>query len=52
MVVGSGVFVDDVKEWRKKDTIDQTFENFKVFFSKAHREWRDTLRVTAGHHFP
>ena len=51
-VAASGVFADDVKEWRKKPTADQTLPNFKTFFSKAHREWRDTLRVTAGHHFP
>ena len=51
-VSASGVFIDDVKDWRKQAAIDKTYAKFKPFFSKAHREWRKTLRATAGGHFP
>ena len=51
-VSASGVFIDDIKDWRKLPASDQTYAKFNSFFSKAHREWRKTLRATAGGHFP
>ena len=51
-IAASGVFNDDVKEWRKKPDGDQTWDNFKKFFSKAHSEWKAELKITAGQHFP
>ena len=48
----TGVFNDDLKEWNQFPLLDRTWTKFRVHFSKAHREWRANLRLTAGQHFP
>ena len=48
----AGVFNDDLKEWNRFPLLDRTWPKFRVHFSKAHREWRLNLRLTAGQHFP
>ena len=51
-IAKTGVFNDDLKEWDRFPLLDRTWPNFRVHFSKAHREWRANLRLTAGQHFP
>ena len=51
-LVKTGVFNDDLKEWNHLPLLDRTWPKFRVHFSKAHREWRANLRLTAGQHFP
>ena len=34
MVENSGIYYDGVKEWRRKDTAEKTWEAFKTFFSR------------------
>ena len=48
----TGMFNNDLKEWNRFPLLDRTWPKFRVHFSKAHREWRANLRLTAGHHFP
>ena len=49
----SGVFLDDIKKWNELTATDRdTYIKLKIFFSKAHRSWRKSLRPTAGAHFP
>ena len=43
---------DDLKEWNRFPLLDCTWLKFRVHFAKAHREWRENLRLTAGQHFP
>ena len=37
LVENSGIYYDGVKEWRRKDTADKTWEAFKTFFAKEFR---------------
>ena len=48
----TGVLNDDLKEWNCFPLLDRTWPKFRVHFSKAHREWRANLYLTAGQHFP
>ena len=49
----SGVFLEDIKKWNELAVTDRdTYIKLKIFFSKAHRSWRKSLRPTAGAHFP
>ena len=51
-VAKTGVFHDDVKDWNRTPSLDQTWPNFQVHFAKAHREWKANLKLTTGTHFP
>ena len=33
-VENAGIYYDGVKEWRQKDTVDKTWEDFKTFFTR------------------
>ena len=39
-VENAGIYHDGVKEWRQKDTADNTWEAFKTFFAREFREIR------------
>ena len=40
MVEKAGIYYDGIKEWRRKDTADKTWESFKTFFAREFREIR------------
>ena len=40
MVENAGIYYDGVKEWRRKDTAEKTWEYFRTFFAKEFREIR------------
>lgn len=42
----TGVFADDCKEWRMKEPGEKTWDDFKIFFTKAHQDLQDS-QVTA-----
>ena len=43
----AGIYYDSVKEWRRKDTADKTWEAFKAFFAREFREIRIHPRKSA-----
>ena len=47
-LVKTGVFNNDLKEWNRKPLLSRDWTTFRVHFSKAHREWKANLRLTAG----
>ena len=48
MVENAGIYYDDIKEWRQKDTVDRTWEAFKTFFARYFREIRVQPRTSAS----
>ena len=48
MVENAGIYYDGVKEWRRKDTADKTWEAFKKFFAREFREIRIQPRTSAS----
>ena len=46
------VFHDDLKKWNRKQLLIRDWNTFRVHFVKAHREWKENLRLNAGQHFP
>ena len=46
------MFHDDLKEWNRKPPLSCDWNTFRVHFSRAHCEWKENLRLTAGQHFP
>ena len=44
-------FNDNLKEWNLKPLISRDWTTFRVYFAKAHREWKANLRLTAGQYF-
>ena len=47
-VENAGIYYDGVKEWRRKDTADKTWEAFKTFFAREFREIRVQPRILAS----
>ena len=43
----TGVFNDNLKDWNRLPLLDRNWSKFRVYFAKAHREWRANLRLTA-----
>lgn len=50
-VTASGVFLDEIKDWKKTPFVDRTYTNFRPFMNKAHHSWRRHLTVTVGVHY-
>ena len=48
IVENAGIYYDGVKEWRRKDTADKTWEAFKTFFAREFREIRVQPRTSAS----
>ena len=46
MVENAGIYYDGVKEWRQKDTVDKTWEDFKTFFAREFRDIRVQPRTS------
>ena len=46
MVENAGIYYDGVKEWRRKDTAEKTWEAFKKFFAREFREIRFQPRTS------
>ena len=46
-VENSDIYYDGVKEWRRKDTADKTWDAFKTFFAREFREIRVLPRTSA-----
>ena len=48
------MFGDDCKEWRKRanEFLDCDWSAFKLFFTKAHREWRESSLTSVGNMYP
>ena len=40
LVFQSGLFLGDLKTWRRKDPADKTWTNINIFFANSHQEWR------------
>ena len=51
-VAKTGVFQDDIKNWNPKAADDKAWKAFKMFFAKAHQDWKANLCLTSGKHFP
>ena len=51
MVENAGIYYDGVKEWRRKDTADKTWEAFKTFFAREFREIRVQPRTSASERY-
>lgn len=51
LIFATGIFADDCKEWKRLTPVEKTWMHFKVFFARAHQEWRETHATTAGAHF-
>ena len=47
----TGVFNDDMKKWNINALLSHDWTTFRVYFAKAHREWKAKLRLTAGQDF-
>ena len=47
-VDNAGIYYDGVKEWRRKDTANKTWEYFKTFFAREFREIRFQPRTSAS----
>ena len=47
IVENAGIYYYGVKEWRRKDTADKTWEAFKTFFAREFREIRIQPRTSA-----
>ena len=47
IVENAGIYYDGVKEWRQKDTADNTWEAFKTFVAREFREIRVQPRTSA-----
>ena len=48
MVDNAGIYYDGVKEWRQKDTAEESWEAFKMFFAREFREIRVQPRTSAA----
>jgi hypothetical protein len=48
VIFSTGMFHDDCKIWNRKADADKTWTTFKIFFARAHREFRDTKTTTTG----
>ena len=48
IVENARIYYDRVKEWRRKDTADKTWEAFKTFFAREFREIRVQPRTSAS----
>ena len=48
MVENAGIYYNGVKEWRQKDTADNTREAFKTFFAREFRDIRVQQRTSAS----
>ena len=44
----TGVFIDNLKFLNRKPANNQMWQEFKIFFAKAHREWKSNLLLTTG----
>jgi len=44
----TGLFLDDCRRWKRRDAAEKTWQSFKIFFSDAHKEWRESLATTSG----
>ena len=51
IVENAGIYYDGVKEWRRKDTVDKTWEAFKTFFAREFREISIQPRTSASEGF-
>ena len=43
---------DDAKEWNRKPSPMKTWPNFKLHFSRAHHELRESMETTKSADFP
>ena len=51
LIINTGLFVDDCKEWKRLHARDKTWLAFKVKFAEAHQDWRESQATSAGAHF-
>ena len=48
IVENARIYYDGIKEWRQKDTADNTWESFKTFFAREFRDIRIQPRTSAS----
>ena len=48
LVFSTGMFNNDLRNWRRKPEADQTWSNFKTFMTARYTEWREENPNTAG----
>ena len=51
VVENSRIYYNGVKEWRRKDTADKTWEDFRTFFAREFREIRFQPRTSASEEY-
>ena len=51
LVFQTGIYADDCKVWKRKPAADKTWTAFKVFFSTANQEYRESQETTTGKAF-
>ena len=52
LIFQTGIYADDCKLWRKKSEADQTWPDFKKFFTAASQDLRQSKTITesTGYH--
>lgn len=51
-IESTGLFEPEIKEWKAKTAEEKTWANFKKFFMKTHRYWRNSTTRTTGKMYP
>ena len=51
LVFKTGMFSNDLRDWRRKTAADKTWTNFKPFMTERYAEWRQEHVTTAGHKY-
>ena len=51
LIINTGLFADDCKEWKRLPAESKTWLAFKVKFAEAHQEWRESQATTTSAHF-
>jgi len=44
----TGIFADDCREWKRLQPEDKTWPQFKIVFTRAHQEYRESQVTTPG----
>jgi hypothetical protein len=48
LIHSTGMFIQDCKIWKRRNTVYKTWDQFKTDFAISHREFRDSRETTAG----
>ncbi len=48
IVFQTGIFADDCRDWKRQPTVYKTWPQFKIDFTRAHQEYRESQVITPG----